>query len=146
MRVARYIDRTNLTEIFEQAVTPEPPLHAKSSAISIIYHGRRKAYKYLIGPKQPRETRKFWEALRDISDKFREYTNQTFVVEQMRREVEKAHLKSLEIDNELQDLISKTAFLYVTLKNPSITASMIFKANQTQDARVQTEADEAYRL
>jgi adenylyl- and sulfurtransferase ThiI len=146
MRVARYIDRTNISEIFEQAVTPEPPLNEKSTAISAIYHGRKRAYKFLISPKQPRETRKFWDSLRDISDKFREYQNQSFVVEQMRREVEKAHLKSLELNNELQDLISKTAFLYVTLKNPSITASMIFKANQNQDARVQGEADEAYRL
>lgn len=146
IRAARFIDRTNLAEIFESAVTEEPPLNEKSSKISIIYHGRKKAYKFLMAPKQPRETRKFWESLRDISDRFREYQNQEFVVEQMRREAERAHQKSLEMQSELQDMISKAALLYVTLKNPSINASMIFKATQNNDTTVNREADEAYRL
>lgn len=146
MRTARFIDRTNLAEIFENAVTPEPPLTDKSSKISLIYHGRKKAYKYLMAPKQPRETRKFWEGLRDVSDRFREYQNQVFVVEQMRREAERAHQKSLEMQSDLQDMISKAALLYVTLKNPSLNASMIFKTGQNQDQAISREADEAYRL
>lgn len=146
VRIARYIDRTNLAEIFEAPVNPEPPLTDKSSNISIIYHGRKKAYKYLMAPKAPRENRKFWEGLRDVSDRFREYQNQNFVVEQMRREAERAHQKSLEMQSELQDLISKSAMMYVTLKNPAISPNMIFKASQNNDASVQREADEAYRL
>ena len=145
-RVARYIDRTNLAEIYEAAVNPEPPLTDKSSSISAIYHARKRAYKYLMAAKKPKENRKFWDSLRDISDRFREYQNQCFVVEVMRREAERAQQKSLEMQNQLQDLISKSALMYVTLKNPNITASMIFKNGQTQDPVVQQEADDAYRL
>ena len=144
--MARYIDRTNLAEIYETAITPEPPLNDKSTTISAIYHGRRKAYRYLMSSKKPKENRKFWDSLRDIPDRFRDYQNQSFVVELMKREAERAHLKSVEMQNELQDLISKSAMMYVTLKNPTISANMIFKASQNNDASVQREADEAYRL
>ena len=145
-RVARFIDRTNLAEIYEAAINPEPPITDKSSPISAIYHGRRKAYKYLMSAKKPKENRKFWDSLRDISDRFREYQNLVFVAEVMKREAERAQQKTVELQNQLQDLISKAALMYVTLKNPNITASMIFKNGQTQDAVVQREADDAYRL
>lgn len=145
-RVARYVDKTNLTEFFESAVQQEPPLTKNSSAVSHIYHARKRAYKYLIQAKQAKNNKKFWESLREVSDAFREYQNQAFTVEQLEKEVEKARDKSEKMRFQLQDLISKAAFTYVTLKNPSITSSMILKASQTNDPTVQREASDAYKL
>lgn len=114
--------------------------------ISRLYHGRLRAYKYLIQPRQAKGNKKFWESLREISDAFREYQNQYFAVEQLRKEVEKADQKAAKMQFELEDMISKASFTYVTLKNPKITSQMIFKAGQTNDESVQRETTEAYRL
>lgn len=81
-----------------------------------------------------------------MSDSFREYQNQMFTVEQLRREAEKANEKAQKMRFELEDRISKAAFTYVTLKNPTITSQMIFKASQTNDPAVQKEASDAFRL
>lgn len=84
--------------------------------------------------------------MREISDNFREYQNLSFLVDQLQMEVEKAREKSDRMKNQLQDLISKAAFSYVTLKNPKVSANMLFKASQSSDPALQAEATDAYRL
>lgn len=68
------------------------------------------------------------------------------MVEQLQREVDKAKEKTEKMRNQLEDLISKAAFSYVTLKNPSISANMILKASQSSDPAIQREINESYRL
>ena len=145
-RVARYIDPSNLTEFFEMPVITEPSLHSKSSLISLVYHARRRAYRYLIEAKQAKSNKRFWESLREISDNYREYQNQDFMVAQLQKEVERAQEKTARMRVDLEDKISKVVFSYVTLKNPAITSTMIFKSSQSQDPAVQKEAADAYRL
>ena len=144
--MARYIDPCNMTEFFEMPLEKEPALNAKSSAINVMYHGRRRAYRYLIQAKQAKNNKRLWESLREISDGYREYQNQTFMVEQLQKEAERAQDKSTRMRVDLEDKISKAAFSYVTLKNPGITSKMIFNSGQKQDADVQKESADAYRL
>lgn len=112
----------------------------------MVYQGRKVACKYLFQSKTAKENRKFWDSLREISDSFREFQNQAFSVELLRREAEKASEKSNQMRLNLEDLISKAAMSYVTLKNPAMTSATIFKATQTQDPAVEREVTEAHRL
>ena len=135
-----------MTEFFEMPVVREPALQPKASLISQMYHGRRRAYRYLIQVKQAKNNKRFWESLREISDSYREYQNQDFTVAQLQKEAERAQEKATRMRVDLEDKISKAAFSYVTLKNPAITSTMIFKGSQSPDSQVQKEAADAYRL
>jgi predicted DNA-binding transcriptional regulator len=47
-RVARFIDPTNLLEVFERAVRPEAPLSNQSNPCTRIYYGRLHASSFLF--------------------------------------------------------------------------------------------------
>ena len=61
MKVARYIDQTNLLECFEAAVTPEGPAIESSPVTCKVYHGRKNASEYIFRLPDVKQNRAFWE-------------------------------------------------------------------------------------
>jgi hypothetical protein len=136
-RVARYIDRTNLTDFFEAPAENEPPVNKSSSNISRVYHGRIKASTYFFRIKAAKNNRKLWDQLHNISDAYRAYLSHKLSVEVLRRELDQAEQRTVEVGNTLEDLISKAAFSYTTLENPKIRPEMIINGTDgvTQEMR-----------
>ena len=137
-RIARFIDETNLTEFFEARVTEEPPLSSKSSQISQTYFGRIKASKYFFQVKAAKSNRKLWEALRSISDTYRHLQSHLLTIEALNQEIETAKRRALEVGRNLEDMVSKAAFSYTTLQDPSLTAEAIIHGDRAGDSAVQT--------
>ena len=139
-RLARYIDKTNLIEFFESAVLTEPQLTSSSSIISKIYYGRLKASAYFFRLKEAKSNRKLWESVRAISDTHRNYVSHHLAVESLKRELKSAEEKVTEIENNLEDQISKCAFTYTRIENPAIKPEMIINGADgvTKDIREST--------
>lgn len=139
-RLARYIDKTNLIEFFESTVLNEPQLTSSSSMISKIYYGRLKASAYFFRLKEAKSNRKLWDSVRAISDTHRNYVSHHLAVESLKRELKSAEEKVTEIENNLEDQISKCAFTYTRIENPAIKPEMIINGadNITKDIREAT--------
>jgi hypothetical protein len=139
-RLARFIDKTNLTEFFESPVLNEPQLTSSSSIISKVYYGRLKASAYFFRLKEAKSNRKLWDAVKSISDTHRNFISHNLAVESLKRELESAEKKVLEIGNNLDDQISKCAFTYTRIENPAIRPEMIINGsdNVTKEMREAT--------
>lgn len=146
MRVARYIDRTNLTEFFEKNVDQEQPLTKQASHVSHIYYGRMKASKYFFQPPATKKNRKLWDSLRSISDSYRAWQSQRLTVEVLEQAVKDAQAKADEQDRVLGDMISTTALSYITLQHPEVSADEIIKGAKEEHPEVKQALQMACKL
>lgn len=129
-RVARFVDKSNLLEFFEEAVVEEPALTSTSSNISVLYQGRVRASSWLFRIEAARKNRKLWDALRLLSDTYRHYLSQQILLAVLSQEMQVAERRKSELAGQLDDLITKTALSYTTLENSRIRPEAIIGASQ----------------
>lgn len=125
LRVARFIDKTNVTEIFEEAPDLEPTIGPRSTSISLLHVGRLLATKYFFTPEATKKNRKLWDSVKALSDHYRSLLAQTLSIETLRKELEEAEAKRVDMLTSLDDQISKVALTYTTLQNPAYRPEMI---------------------
>ena len=138
-RMARVIDPTNLMEFFEAPVAREPNLTNQSHNISRVYFGRIKASQYFFRKPETRGNRKFWDSLRTISDCHRAYLSQILAVEVLKNDLREAEKKTAEVARNLDDLISKSAFTYTMLHNPTAAPDIILKGMDSSSSDIRKE-------
>ena len=124
-KVARYIDQTNLLEIFERPARQEPPLTTESNVCSKIYYGRVNASNYLFRTPQVRQCKKLWENFKMISDIFRTLLSYRINLDVLQRELEETRAKTILYEGNLTEQITKCAFTYTALENPIIRPETI---------------------
>jgi hypothetical protein len=124
-RVARYIDQTNLLEVFERPVRPEPPLTRESHSCSRIYYGRVNASSYLFRTPQVRQCKKLWENFKAISDTFRTLLSYRINIDVLQRDLEETRQRIALYESNLSEQVTKTAFTYTALENPNIRPEVI---------------------
>jgi len=129
-RVARYIDQTNLLEIFERPVRPEPPLSNHSKACSRIYYGRVHASTHLFRNQRVRENKKLWENFKLVSDTYRTLLSYKINVEVLQHEIDEANRKVLQYQVALDDLVTKSAFTYTSIEHPNIRPEFIIAGGE----------------
>lgn len=145
-RVARFIDQTNLLEIFERAVRPEPPLSNHSRTCSRIYYGRMHASTYLFRSQRVREHKKLWDNFKVISDTYRTLTSYRINLEVLAHEVEETTKKVAQYQVLLDDLVTKSAFTYTSLENPQIRPESILAGAETFTAEMRDLLNNNMRL
>ena len=145
-RIARFIDQSNLAELFEKEVTAEPSLTTSSSHSSHIYYGRRRASKFFFQVKGLKSNRKFWDQLKLISDQFKMLQSQRMTVEVLQQAVNDAQTKAEDTDRALGDLLSKTALSYLTYQHPEVSADKILKGAEQEHPEVKDAVNMACKL
>ena len=145
-RIARAIDRTNLMEFFEAPVTKEPSLTNQSHNISRVYFGRIKASQYFFRRPETRSNRKFWDGLRTISDTHRSYQSQVLAIEVLKNDLREAEKRAAEIGRNLDDLISKSAFTYTLMNNPTSAPDIILKGMDSSSSEIRKEVSMNCRM
>lgn len=124
-KVARYIDRTNLLEIFLSAPYPEPPLDQNSSAISKIYYGRLYASEWLFRLEKAKKNKKLWDGFEALAEKHRTLQSFRVNVEVLEHELKSTKEKVTCLEHELNDMIGRLAMTYTQLEDPKITPELI---------------------
>lgn len=124
-RVARFVDRTNVTELFDSPVKLEPPLSTNSSAISRIHHGRMAASKWFFRDPAVKANRKIWEIMREISDQYRSFVNHRVNLEIMEREIIELRQKKANLQQQLEDTLSRASLTYTAMENPQIKPEVV---------------------
>ena len=124
-RVARYIDQTNLLEIFERAVRPEPQLTPQSKNTSRIYYGRVNASSYLFRAPQVRQNKKLWDNFKLISDNYTTLLSYRINMDVLQNEIDQTRAKIILYEGTLSDQVTKSAFTYTALENPQIRPEFI---------------------
>ena len=124
-KVARYIDQTNLLEIFDRAVRPEPQLTPQSRNSSRIYYGRVNASSYLFRTPQVRQNKKLWDNFKTISDNYRTLLSYRINMDVLQNEIEETRAKIILYEGSLTEQVTKSAFTYTALENPQIRPDLI---------------------
>ena len=126
MRVARYIDQTNIIEFFEEPVRPEPTnLTSTSSSIVRLHIGRMNATSYFFKNNEIKKNRKLWDTVKSLSDYYRSCLSHSLMIEALREQIREAEQKAVEMRQSLEDQTSKVALTYTTLENPAFRPDMI---------------------
>lgn len=126
-RVARFIDKENLLELFETHITLPPTLSQASPDIMKIYHGRLYASQYFFKKKEAKSNKKLWENLKTISDSYRALCSAKITLEVLEREINDTKDRQVRLAQQLEDQISKTAVSYTTMDNPQLRHEMLIK-------------------
>jgi hypothetical protein len=124
-KIARYIDRTNLLEFFDQPVDNEPAPFEHSTMINKIHHGRKYASEFLFDEPRKKQNKKLWQALKVVSETYRMLMGSKMHVEVLEHELVETRKRVLEQDSTLQDLLGKAAFAYAAIENSNITADSV---------------------
>jgi len=119
-RVARYIDKSNLLEFFENPVNQEDISTISSNPISRVYFGRMKASKYFFRFPEAKKDKKLWENLRAISSNYKAYLGHKLMVDKLKFDLDGAVKKAAEVERVLDDLISRCGFSYSAIEDPRI--------------------------
>ena len=130
-KVARYIDQTNLLEIFERPVRPEPPLSRESTVCSRIYYCRVNASNYLFRTPPVRQNKKLWENFKTISDTYRTLLSYRINIDVLHKELEETRQKIVMYESTLNEQVTKTAFTYTALENPNIRPELLLGGPET---------------
>jgi len=128
-------------EFFEAPVADEPPLVPTSTSIQKLHVGRVKATKYFFRLPDLKKNRKIWDSLRSLTEGYRSYLSQKLMIEVLTRELQQAHERVAEIGNSLDDQISKVAFTYTSIEDPSIRPDHIIKGTEHPDPKVRNKVD-----
>ena len=138
-KVARYIDRTNLLEFFESAITPELPLGNSSSDLTKIYYGRVYAGEWLFRLDKAKRNKKLWEAFRAVSELYRSLASHKINIEVLEHDLQETRDKVFTMETNLNDMVSKAAFTYTSIEDSKITPELIIAGGEglTGDMRSQ---------
>lgn len=124
-RVARFIDRTNILELFEKPASPEPPLDQRSNVLSRIHYGRIYASQWLFRYERVRKDKKLFKTFESLSERFRNVVSLRVNVDVLEHELADTRRKLQELETELHDKIGKAAFTYTAMEDPSITPELV---------------------
>lgn len=124
-KMAKYIDQTNLLEVFERPVRAEPQITATSRPSSRVYHGRTHASTHLFRTAQIRQNKKLHENFKLISDTFRTLMSYKISLEVLEREVQDTRARIVVVESNLGDFVTKAAFTYTAVENPNIRPETI---------------------
>lgn len=130
LSVARFVDRTNISETFEEAVQKEPELRRNSTDVSKVHHGRIAACKYLMQSYEAQRSRALWDSLRQLSDQYRMYQAYELSIEVLRRELEEAHAKFNDMAKQLEHQVTRTGVTYSSLTNPTVSSDMLIGSSE----------------
>ncbi len=136
LRVARYIDQSNITEIFEESLTQEKSISPNSSNIMRLHLGRLNATSYFFRSPEIKKNRKLWDSVKALSDYYRGFLSHSLMIEVLRKELKEAELKGVEMRQSIDGQISKVAFSYTTLENPSFRPEMIISQTEVVDSKM----------
>jgi hypothetical protein len=137
-KMARYIDRTNLLEFFEEPVEREPAPTDTSSSISKIHYGRQYACEYLFDEQQKKANKKLWYSLRVLAETYRMLMGSKIHVEVLQHELVETIARVKEQEAALQDLLGKAAFAYAAIDNHNITADAVITNMNSLSPEVRT--------
>lgn len=126
-RAARYIDQTNILELFERAVRPEPPANGQSRPIVRTYHGRLFASRYFFENHAVRANKKIWESVRAISEAFKAFQSMTVSVDVLARELEESRRRVAQMQANVNDLVGKCAFTYAAIIDQNIRPEIVMQ-------------------
>lgn len=145
-RVARFIDQTNILELFERAVRPEPPVTGQSRPIVRTYHGRMYASRYFFEHPGVRGNRKIWESLRSISEAFKAYQSMTITADVLNHELEETRRRIAQMQGNLNDLVGKCAFTYAGLIDNNIRPEIVMQGGVGYTEAMKDTINRASRL
>ena len=145
-RVARFIDQTNLLEIFERAVRPEPPATANSRPIEKTYHGRVFASRYFFENPNVRSSKKIWESVRAISDAYKSLQSMIICDETLSHELEETRRRTTQMHTTLNDLVGKCAFTYSVIFNPNIRPEIVMQGGAQYTNEMKETINRASKL
>lgn len=129
-KMARWIDRTNILEFFEESVEPEPALTQNTTPIHRIYRGRLLAAGWLFRNPQVRGNRRLMEELRKIHDMFRLLSSYRVNLEVLNEEVRQTNERVNELSHNLQNQLGVCSVLYTSLENDSIRPELIHSGGE----------------
>ena len=138
-RITRFVDQNNLLEFFQMPCTQPPPLEQNSPPIIKMHYGRKYACQWLFRLQQVRGNKKLWDALRMLSETYRQLASYTINQELLERELQDTRNKIVALTSTLTDQVNKAAFTYTTLENPNIRPELIIMGGDglTADMRNQ---------
>lgn len=145
-RIARFVDPTNLAELFEKAVVPEPPLTPASDYIAHIYHGRRRASRFFFQVPGSKANKKFWDALKAVSAHHKLLLSHQMTVDVLTNALRDAKSKQDDLHRALADLVSKTALTYVGIQHPHVGADTILKGLEQEHPEVRDAVNKACEM
>lgn len=134
--MARFIDRTNILEFFECAVEPEPPLKQDSHLIYKIYFGRMYATQWLYRLEAVKKNKKLFESFKNMAEMYRGLVSNKIGVRLMEEELRQMRLKNSQAEEYLKDLISKAAFTYTAIENPSCRPDLVISGSPDITAKM----------
>ena len=127
VQVARYIDPTNILELFESAVKQEPAPERGGPMLNLIYNGRKHAADYIFRSKEVKDNREFWEALVHVNETYRYLQALHIGVELMQEDLRVTTDKARATEQSLNDLVSRAAQTFTCMDNPAIKSEMIIR-------------------
>jgi hypothetical protein len=137
-KMARYIDRTNLLEFFEEPVEREPAPTDTSSNISKIHSGRQYACEFLFDEQRKKANKKLWHSLRVLAETYRMLMGSKIHVEVLQHELVETITRVKEQETALQDLLGKAAFAYAAIDNHNITADAVITNMNSLSPEIRT--------
>lgn len=145
-KIARYIDKTNLLEFFEESVEHEAYPTKHSSAYVKIYYGRLYAGEFLFEEHRKRTNKKLWYALRSLSEAYRMLMGSKMHADVLEHDLLETKKRIVEQESTLQDLLGKASFAYTAIDNPKITADMVINHQDELTTEVKQKLNQFSQL
>ena len=130
-RVARYIDSTNLLEIFEAPAKQEPDLNPNSCRIARIYFGRLFTSEYLFRKKELKENRKLWESLKLASEAYRSWVASEMTIQVLKYDLSQAERRKGMLESDMNELLYKASITYSYLDNPEMKGDQVLSGGDS---------------
>ena len=127
MRMARYIDKENVLELFEEALVVPPNYRSNSSLLYSIYHGRLFASTYLFRDAKTKSNKGLWESLRNISESYKVICSASINIELLERELNEMREKLARSKLQMEEEVTKTAVTYTALTEPNLRYDMVLR-------------------
>lgn len=129
-RIARFIDKHNVLELFEDAVIAPDRGLQNSSHLYRVHFGRIAASKYLFREAKFRSSKQLWEQLKLLSEAYRTRCSLYITQEALALEAKKVREKCASQDQLLNDVLGKVSITYTALEDPAITPEIILSSSQ----------------
>ena len=138
-RVTRYIDKSNLLEVFEEPVMVEPAITDRSSFMSRIHYGRKLAAEFIFRTPSVRQSKFLWEELKEVAETYRNLMHCKISHEILTNELSDIEKRGQSLEMALSDLVSKAAQTLTTLENPAIKPDMLVSGGDKFTAEMRNQ-------
>lgn len=145
-RIARQIDKYNLTEFYQEAVDRVPEINRAKLHSHLVYHGRIHASRYFLSVNGIKGNKRFKEQLKEISDTYRLLCSTGINKEVVQKELELLSNKVSGLAASLDDMISKMAVNYTTIKCPEAKAESLLSQKNDTSKEVKDTLSESMQL